>query len=188
MYLLLERIRFSVQVLSTQSLPEVLDCVTYAHTFVFGKSQKEMQHTVWVRARWVPKPDLPTPVSSLSHLLCSPPPPSCQSDPLPSSSRSLGTVPRHGPTYGHHSLPQNPSPPTLSKPLANSCTHLACSPPDAWHRTEVQVPDAAPRGSGGCFGHSLQTPGSSSAEGTAYAAVSPAVIVPVLPSQPPRPV
>lgn len=78
----------------------------------------------------------PHPVSSLSHLLCSRPPPSCQSNPLPSSSCSLGTLPRHGPTYGHHSLPQNPSPPSLSKPRANSCARLARSPP---------VRDAAPK-------------------------------------------
>lgn len=104
-----------------------------------------------------------------------------------------GSLPRHGPIFGHHSPPQTLSPPSLSPnhwltPLLISHTAQLTSDLFPWHRPKVQLPHAVPRISSCFFGHSLQVPGSSSTERMAYAPVSSAVTAPILPSQPPRPV
>jgi len=75
-----------------------------------------------------PKLDFPIPVSSPSHLLCLHTLPFSREQPSPLMLLFSG-YPHHAwPNLRtHHSLPQNPSPPSFFKPLANSHTHLAHS-------------------------------------------------------------
>lgn len=191
MYTFLERIRFSMRVLSSWSLPSNTGlCYTCTHFCVWEISERNATQCMGMcplSAQIRPpypyfKPLSPSVLSQLplfSRATLSPHAPVLWA-PFPGMAQSKDTILCHRipvlPLSSKHCL----IPILILRP-----PQLI---PDPWHRPEVQVPDAASRNSNCCFGHSLQAPRSSSTEWIAYATASPTVIAPVLPSQPPRPI